>query len=301
MIFLYELFKSCRPNQWTKNLLIFSAPIFAFNFNWYVWQKNFYTLIAFCCISSAIYLINDIVDIKDDQKHPIKSLRPIAAGKVGIKKAKFFAIFLIFFSLIFSFSIAPYLTNIILIYFLIQLAYCFYLKQKPILDLFCISSAFLLRGISGGVASSLKLSPWFLLSIGLLALFLAIEKRKAEIYLTTKLNIKTRKVLERYSIDLLIRYESIVSTGAFISYALWASGPTLNGAPTSLMLITVPFVLFGIFRYQLISDPIELERQKLIFPDRSIEKPEDILWQDTGIKYVVLFWLIITVIIGLTY
>jgi hypothetical protein len=123
----------------------------------------------------------------------------------------------------------------------------------------------------------------------LLALFLAIEKRKAELRVAGARSVVTRKVLDRYSLPLLLRLESIVSTSAFMSYSLWAAGPTLNGASTSWMLLTVPFVLAGIFRYQLLSDP-EANSEK--DPEQGLcERPEDVLLTDRGILMIVGGWL----------
>jgi hypothetical protein len=160
--------------------------------------------------------------------------------------------------------ITPALSGVVLLYGLIQVGYCFQLKRMPLLDLFCIASGFLLRAIAGVVAGGFGFSPWFLLTVGLLALFLAIEKRKAELRVAQDLGvIYSRKVLERYSLPLLLRLESLVATSAFMSYSLWAAGPALNGASTTWMLVTVPFALVGIFRYQLLSDP-DITREKIL-------------------------------------
>ena len=173
------------------------------------------------------------------------------------------------------------------------------LKNQPILDIFCIASGFLLRGIAGLVAAFLPISPWFLITIGLAALFLVIEKRKAELRLAIDTKLFTRKVLERYSLPLLLRLESCVSTSSFVTYSLWASGPTLGGAKSSWMMITIPFVLFGIFRYQFISDPEEANRLKVRKPLINCEKPEEILLSDLGIRITILGWIFTTLIIGL--
>ena len=132
-------------------------------------------------------------------------------------------------------------------------------------------------------------------------MFLAVEKRKAELkVIQGQERVTTRKVLERYSLPLLLRLEALVSTSTFMSYSLWAAGPSLNGAKTSWMLLTVPFVLVGIFRYQLLSDPEEAERRSILYPDRTSEKPEKILIGDRGIKLTLLGWFLSTVLIGLT-
>ena len=149
--------------------------------SFFIWHKKSiwlqYCIICFCLIS-RLYLINDCIDIKADQKHPIKYKRPIASGLISKKFAIYTSIFLIFLSTFVSGLINHYLTLILISYLLIQLAYCLKLKRSPLIDLFCISSGFLLRSISGLLASELELSPWFILSVGLLSLFLAVEKER---------------------------------------------------------------------------------------------------------------------------
>jgi 4-hydroxybenzoate polyprenyltransferase len=194
--------------------------------------------------------------------------------------------------------VASALAAVVLLYLLIQVGYCLQLKRIPLLDLFCIASGFLLRAIAGGVAASLTLSPWFLLTVGLLALFLAVEKRKAELRVARDRGVITREVLGRYSLPLLLRLESTVATSAFMSYSLWAAGPALRGASTSWMLLTVPFVLVGIFRYQLLSDPDEADRRRASDPAHTSEKPEQILLADRGIQLTLAGWLVTTATIG---
>ena len=292
------LARACRPRQWTKNLLVFAAPLFAFTVDADTWLVASGSLVAFCLISSAIYLLNDSLDVEADRQHPRKRYRPIAAGQVSLPLALTTSALLVVLSLALAAAVSAPLAGVILAYGLIQMAYCLRLKREPLFDLFCISAGFLLRAMAGGVASQLALSPWFLLTVGLLALFLAVEKRKAELQIALGRGVMTRQVLERYSLPLLLRLEGLVSTSAFMSYSLWAAGPALNGASTSWMLLTVPFVLVGIFRYQLLSDPEEAERRRSMNPDRTSEKPEEILLGDRGIKLTLLGWLITTAVIG---
>ena len=292
------LLRACRPHQWTKNLLVFAGPLFAFRFKVDVWLPSAGALVAFCLISSAIYLLNDCLDVAADRVHPTKRNRPIAAGLVSVAGALATAALLAVVSLTMAAAVSVPLAGVILPYGLIQVGYCLQFKRMPLLDLFCIASGFLLRAIAGGVAADLPLSPWFLLTVGLLALFLAIEKRKAELRVAQDRGVMTRAVLERYSLPLLLRLESTVATSAFMSYSLWAAGPALRGASTSWMLLTVPFVLVGIFRYQLLSDPDEAERRRAVDPEHSSEKPEDILLNDRGIQFTLAGWLVTTVAIG---
>ena len=296
---MQHLLQACRPRSWTKNLLVFVSPLFVFEFDKNIWIPSIYALIAFCLSSSFIYILNDIFDIQNDRNHPIKKLRPIPAGKISVKLAFIFAVFLLFLSLFVAFAINMSLGLIITLYLSIQIAYCLILKRIPLIDIFCISAGFLLRSVAGGVATELPISPWFLLTVGLLALFLALEKRKAELRSSIEEGFISRQVLKRYSLPLLLRLESIVATSSFISYSLWASGPTLNGAKTSWMLLTVPFVLIGIFRYQFISDPEESKRIKEINLYKTGENPEEILLRDRGIKLIIFSWLITTLSIGI--
>ncbi len=292
-------FLACRPKQWPKNLLVFAVPLFSFVFDLRIWGQSFLTFICFCLISSSIYLINDCIDINSDRSHPFKKFRPIASGKLKIKSAIYFSILLSLLSLVLALNINLSLFLIIISYTIIQLFYCLKLKNLPILDLFCITFGFLLRAIAGGIATNLFISSWFILTVGLLSLFLAVEKRKAELRVCLEKGVITREVLKRYSLPLLLRLESLSSTSSFIMYSLWAAGPVLKGASNSAMLITVPFVLIGIFRYQLLSDPEESIRRKEAYPKKNSERPEEILLGDNGIKLTLLAWLITVLIIGL--
>ncbi len=299
MAFVPSLIRSCRPRQWSKNLLVYASAVFAFSLAPSVWWNSSLALICFCLISSSVYLVNDIIDVEADRRHPRKCHRPIASGAVPIPAALTASAFLALASLSLAATLTPSLAMVVLAYALIQLAYCLGLKRQPLIDLFCIASGFLLRAVAGLVATGLGSSPWFLLCVGLLALFLAVEKRKAELRVSMDRGVITRQVLERYSLPLLQRLESLVASSAFMAYSLWSAGPTLQGAPTSWMLLTVPFVLVGIFRYQLLSDPEEAERRASRHPDQSTERPEEILLGDRGIQLTLLGWMTTVVMVGM--
>ena len=164
---LPPLVQACRPRQWPKNLLVFAAPLFAFRFDADVWLKAGGALVAFCLISSAIYLLNDCLDVAADRAHPSKRYRPIAAGQLSVPAALTTAAVLAVVSLSLAAWITPALAGVVLLYGLIQVGYCFQLKRMPLLDLFCIASGFLLRAIAGVVAGGFGFSPWFLLTVGL--------------------------------------------------------------------------------------------------------------------------------------
>ena len=296
---IQALIAACRPRQWTKNLLVYASALFSFQLNPQIWWASSEALVAFCLISSAVYLLNDVIDREADRAHPSKCRRPIASGALPVPIALSAAALITALSLAMAALVSPGLAAVIAGYAVIQTAYCLGLKRQPLLDLFCIASGFLLRALAGLVATGLRASPWFLLTIGLLALFLAVEKRKAELRISLDRGVVTRQVLLRYSLPLLQRLESLVASSAFMAYALWSAGPTLRGASTSWMLLTVPFVIVGIFRYQLLSDPEETERRCARYPDRNSEKPEEILLGDRGIQLTLLGWLATAIVVGM--
>jgi decaprenyl-phosphate phosphoribosyltransferase len=296
---IQALIAAGRPRQWTKNLLVYASALFSFQLDLTIWWASTEALLAFCLISSAVYLLNDVIDREADRTHPSKCRRPIASGALPVPIALLAAAVISILSLVIAASVATGLTAVIAGYAVIQIAYCLGLKRQPLLDLFCIASGFLLRALAGLMATGLGASPWFLLTIGLLALFLAVEKRKAELRTSLDRGVVTRQVLLRYSLPLLQRLESLVASSAFMAYALWSAGPTLRGASTSWMLLTVPFVIAGIFRYQLLSDPEETERRCVRYPERNSEKPEEILLGDRGIQLTLLGWLATAIVVGM--
>jgi 4-hydroxybenzoate polyprenyltransferase len=282
-----------RPRQWTKNLVVFAAPLFAFSINLQSFLSTLFAFILFCSASSGFYLINDIADVAADRQHPVKCKRPIASGLVRIPVAIGMALILLGGALSISWWRSPQLGAAITGYAILQVAYNLKLKRLVILDVIAIASGFVLRAFGGAAATNIVLSAWFLLCTAMLALFLGIEKRKAELRLAQIQGTKLRAVLKRYSLPLLGRMESVVTTGTVLAYALWSAGPALRGASTPWMLLTLPFVLYGIFRYQLLSDPQEISHEE----DENLEKggrterPEEVLLKDKGILFTVIGWI----------
>lgn len=288
-----------RPRQWTKNLIVFAAPLFAFSINVQSFLGSSLAFVLFCCTSSSFYLLNDIADVESDREHPIKCKRPIAAGKVAIPVAMGMAVVLLSSALIIGWLRSPRLGAIITAYALLQIAYNLRLKRTVILDIVAIAAGFILRAAAGAVAVGVVLSPWFLICTAMLALFLGIEKRKAELRLIAIKGGKTRSVLKHYSLPLLSRMESTVTTGTVMSYAIWCAGPQFHGASTSWMLLTLPFVLCGVFRYQLLSDPREHTNisDTEIEPGGRSERPEEILLTDLPLLVTIVAWVLTTFMI----
>ncbi|MGG1658538.1 decaprenyl-phosphate phosphoribosyltransferase [Brevibacillus sp. NRS-1366] len=235
-----------RPKQWTKCLLVFAAPIFAEKF--LDPSAMLKTVIAFFCFAltaSAVYIVNDIMDVEKDRLHPEKAKRPIASGVLSIRTGIFFGVFLLIFSLSVAYYVTPVFFGILISYFTINLLYCAWLKHVVIIDVMIIALGFVLRGFSGAAVVDVGITSWFILCTMLLALFLALSKRRHEIEMLNGDREKQRKVLEHYSIKYLDQLISIVTSATIMTYSLY----TASSGPNAYMMWTIPFVIYGIFRY----------------------------------------------------
>lgn len=269
-----------RPHQWVKNLVVLAAPMFALQFDARTLLLATSAFLLFSFTASGFYLVNDIMDIKADRQHPVKCQRPIAAGKVPIPVAKIATVICLANSQIVSFTVAPLLGVTVSIYAVVQVGYNLRLKHEPILDIMCIAVGFVLRYLAGAAATAVPVSSWSILSVGLLALYLAIEKRKAELKSLGESG-KTRKVLQHYSLPWLLRMESVVTSCTLMAYSLW----TIEGTKTSWMLATTPFVAYGIFKYQALSEQGEGEA------------PDKILLSNPQIWVTVVLWAMTSIFI----
>ena len=278
--------------------MVFLAPIFAFSFETKILIISIKAFISFCLLSSSIYLINDSIDKNQDRKHPTKQFRVIASGLVSIKSAIRLSFVFLVISLIIGFSLNNFFGLILFLYFFIQILYCFKLKNVPLIEFFCVASGFVLRAIAGGVASGIFISSWFLLSVAMLSLFLAVEKRKAEILNLKEAKEITRNVLKSYSLSLINKFESILTACTVMTYSLWAYGPAIGGSKSPFMMLSIPFVLLGIFRYQMLSDlnHNNFENQYQI---NILETPENVILTDKPIQVIVVCWLFIIICVGL--
>lgn len=248
---LVELFKSIRPQQWLKNLFIFAPLIFSENiFNRSMFLQSLLAFAVFCLLSGALYILNDLKDLEEDRIHPIKSKRPLAAGELKKRQAITAFVILSFISLLFASLVNEEFLWVCLVYYVLQIAYSFALKHVVILDVFIVASGFFLRVIAGAVAIQVQISPWLLICTTLLALFLALSKRRHEILLLDEEAINHRPILKEYSAYLLDQMISVVTASTVIAYCLYTiSGETIEKFGTNKLILTVPFVLYGIFRY----------------------------------------------------
>jgi 4-hydroxybenzoate polyprenyltransferase len=239
-----------RPKQWTKNIAVFAALIFdrqLFNLN-----SDLRTLtgfILFSLISGSVYLFNDVMDIESDKKHPIKQNRPIASGKLPIPTALFFASLISIISLIMSFWLSPGFGIVGSIYLITNLAYSKWLKHIVIIDVIVIALGFVLRVASGvSLINVERFSPWLYVVTTLLALYIGFGKRRSELVLLNEGAVHHRRVLDGYTLPFLDQIITIVSSTTIIAYSLYTfSAPNLPADHS--MMLTIPFVLYGIFRY----------------------------------------------------
>lgn len=244
------LFKTLRPKQWTKNLLVFTALVFDRKlFDLEPFIQTCIGFVLLCFISGTVYLINDLMDIEKDRQHPTKRHRPIPSGKVSLQAAISFVIILVITCLPLSFILDFYFGIIVVCYLLLQVAYSFKLKNVVIIDVLTIAAGFVLR-VAGGVAlvEAERFSPWLYVFTTLGALFLGFGKRRQELAMLKDHAIQTRSILNEYNLPLLDEMMSIVTAGTVMTYAYYTfSAPNLP--QNHFMMLTIPFVIYGIFRY----------------------------------------------------
>lgn len=270
-----------RPKQWTKNAFVFAALIFdrkLFDLN--SLERTLMTFGLFCLLASSVYLLNDIMDIEADRSHPVKKNRPIASGKLPISLAVIVAILLLAVALVGSYLLFIGTFFIFLIYFVLNLAYSKWLKHIAIIDVLVIAACFVLRVAAGvSVIQVERFSPWLYVVTTLFALYLGFGKRRAELSVLIPENTTShRRVLAGYSIDFIDQLITIVSATTIIAYSLYTfSAPNLPENHT--MMLTIPFVLYGIFRYL-----------SLIQINKKGGEPEDLLLNDRPLQITIVLW-----------
>ena len=281
---------SARPKQWVKNLFVFLPLVFGKKL--FVYPENAGTAAAFLLFtaaSAAAYLINDIMDQEKDRTHPLKRLRPIASGKLTKRTAALAASLSGTASVALSFLLDMRLGLIISAYLVFNFVYTRFLKDVVIIDIFCIGAFFLLRLLAGSVAAKVSLSHWIILMTVLLALFLGFNKRRQELRLLKKNAASHRPVLTMYSAYFIDQIIAVVTSSIVIAYALYAQDArTVSEFGTDRLIISVPFVYYGIFRYLYIIHRLRKEGD-----------PTRILLSDRPMQINILLW--ISVCIGIIY
>lgn len=284
--------KLIRPKDWAKNSFLFIPIFFAgimFNkeqFNIEMYKDLLLGFLCFCLVASSIYIINDYRDIEDDRKHPIKQNRPLASGAVP----KMHAILICILFLVVGFATAYFIRDkflfVIGIYFLLNLGYSFGLKNISIIDIFIVATGFVLRVKGGAVIAAkyfeIDLSAWLTIMVFLLALFMAMAKRRDDVLLKLQSGMDMRKAVKGYNLEFINNALSLICAVTVVSYFMYTMSPEIQERlGTHRLYYTCLFVLGGIFRYL-----------QLIFVQQDSQSPTKILYKDRFIQACILLWIV---------
>lgn len=278
-----EYIKLIRPKDWAKNLFLFIPVFFAgLFFNTSLLQQLFQGFICFSLVASSIYIINDYRDIEDDKKHPVKKSRPLASGTVSKPVGILIAVLFLTAGFTGAWLIRDKFMFILGIYFLLNLAYSFGLKTVPILDIIIIAIGFVLRVKAGAVIAKVGLSEWLTIMVFLLALFMAIAKRRDDVLLKISSGNDMRKSVKGYNLDFINTALSLISAVIIVAYFMYTNSPEIIARlQTYRLYYTCLFVLAGIFRYL-----------QLIYVQQNSQSPTNILYKDRFIQVTILLWII---------
>jgi 4-hydroxybenzoate polyprenyltransferase len=285
---LQAAIKTGRPKEWIKNVFVFAGLLFSGKFNQpHDVLEALLTFVAFCLISSAGYFVNDLIDVELDRKHPKKRLRPLAAGELSEGTAKAVAPVLALVAIALAFATVNWQVGLMVVgYGIAQMAYSLGLKQVVIIDVMTLAGLFILRVAAGASAVDAHASEWLVLCTGMLAAFLGFTKRRQEAVSELHEGTSSRPVLEHYSLPFLDQMVSLVTTGTVLSYAIYTVNSPLIG---SRMMLTIPPVVYGIFRYlYLIYDRSDdRSMAAIVAEDRGI--------QAAGVSYALIAFLLLYV------
>ncbi len=279
----HAAFVSLRPRQWTKNLLLFAGIIFAAKLgDAWRWLDAFAVFAAYCAASSAAYLVNDVRDAHHDRAHPVKRVRPIARGELSTRSAYVLAGALLALAVALVAPLGLVSLAFLAAFMALQATYTLGLKHVVLIDVMAIAGLFVLRASAGAAGVHVRISPWLLLCTALLALFLALAKRRGELVLVGAEATPGRPVLEGYSLALVDQLVSVVAACTVIAYSLY----TFTARDSKALMVTIPFVVFGVFRYLLL-----IHRQDLG------EEPEEVLLRDPPILLCIAAWAVCAAVI----
>ncbi len=281
-----EWLRLARPKQWSKNLLVLAALVFAVRFrepgDLLVGAMAF---VAFTLLSASVYALNDVLDAQADRRHPLKKLRPVAAGTVGRGEALILAGLWAGAGLGLAFWLGPGFLACSAAYLILSTGYTVWTKHQVILDVLSLSAGFVLRAAAGGLALHVRISEWLLVCTTLLALFLGLAKRRGELEALAGKPSLQRRILDHYSLPLLDQMIAVVASATLVAYALYAVSAHA-GSHGPWMLLTVPYVLYGIFRY------LYLAHQKGLG-----SAPEQVLLGDRPLQVNLVLWVLTSALI----
>jgi len=278
-----DLLRLMRPLQWSKNAVVFAALIFAKHlFVFHDVMLVTLGFLAFCAVASGAYVMNDLRDCENDRQHPLKSLRPLPSGRVRRSTAAVLAIALAIVGLALAGSLGRGFAGLVCLYLTLQVAYTFWLKEVVILDVMAIAAGFVIRAGAGGVVIHVPVSPWLIICTFLLMMFLGFSKRRHELILLEARATDHRASLKEYSPYFLDQMIAVVTASTVVAYAIYTVSPEVRGKlGTDKLYLTIPFVLFGIFRYLY-----------LVHQREEGGNPTQLLLSDRPLLLDVLLWLL---------
>jgi len=290
--------RTLRPHQWAKNIFVFAPVVFSLRFFKFEYLgHSFLAFLLFSLVAGSIYVLNDCFDREMDRLHPTKCKRPIASGALGVKTAAIMGSILLALTLAAIYEMDVDFFRIALFYVLMNVVYSVFLKKVVILDVMIIAIGFVLRVQIGGVINQIELSPWILIITFLLAIFLALIKRRQELVkvnglenngsASTQEGGQTRQTLKQYNLSLLDQLISITTATTLISYIVYVVNPDiLHKFHTTKLYLTVPFVIFGIFRYLY-----------LTYVKGEGENPAEVLFSDLSFTVNGILWVVVFIIV----
>jgi 4-hydroxybenzoate polyprenyltransferase len=282
------VFASLRPGQWTKNLFVFAGVLFGgLLLDGYAIARAVAAFAIFCALSGVVYIVNDVADRDGDQRHPLKRRRPIASGRLSPAIALSAAIGIGAAGIAAAVALSPLFAVMAGGYVVLLVLYSMVLKHLVIIDALTIAAGFVLRAAAGAVAVSVPIGHWLLVCTTLLALFLVLSKRRHELTLLADGAVTHRPILEEYSPYLLDQMIAVVTASTLVAYSVYATSPeTAERLQTTRLGLTIPFVLYGIFRY------LYLVHQK-----RTGGSPADLLLSDKPLLACVALWVVSVAVI----
>ena len=285
---MWAVLKLVRPHQYLKNGFVLLGPLFAHQWDFVTLSQAMLAFLAFCCMASAVYVLNDITDIEADRTHPVKCLRPLPSGAISLGTAKRLLAVLVVGAMVLSLLVSLWVTLFVSAYFTINVFYSWRLKHVVILDVFLISSGFMLRILAGTVGLGIAPSSWLLLCGLMVTLFLGFAKRRAELLMLETNEVAnnglTRRVLDEYSPAMLEQFIAVTAACTILSYGLYTVSPqTVAIHGNDNLIYTLPFVVYGIFRYLFL-----LHRR-----DKGNDTAKDLV-QDRHLLVTVTAWVITT-------
>ncbi|MFA6108232.1 MAG: decaprenyl-phosphate phosphoribosyltransferase [Candidatus Latescibacterota bacterium] len=282
---LYLILLSMRPRQWVKNAFVLPALLFSKHvLEWEYTGKALAAACCFCLLSGAVYLLNDVADAERDRLHPRKASRPVASGRLPASTALVAAVLVVLASTAWAFLLQREFGWVALLYGGINLAYSVHLKQVVLLDVLSVATGFLLRALGGAVVIQVPISPWFVLCSFTLALFLAVVKRRQELVALDREAGAHRAILSQYSLPFLDQAIAVLTSATLVCYALYAMGVGEQAAGHRMQW-TIPFVLYGVFRYLYV-----------VYQKGAGDSPTAVLWADRPLQLDLILWLAVSVL-----